>query len=188
MSKTDRSSAHWRDQLDQLDQSTATAHRALEAAQAKATQAAFAGDDVEAAARQVQLHRDVMTALEGATREAQHRLEQAEAHEAAQAAGAERDKAQAALKARADAAAQVDAALTALGDAHSEFEAAGSLAARHLRAAGDEPPARLQYGQPDALHGAMMYHAPSFHHALRAQRAEPGNRRPLADHAGAMVK
>ena len=188
MPKSDHTSAHWRDKLDQLAKSQATAQTALEAAQAKATQVAFDGGDVEKAARQVQVHRDTLAALEGATGEAQHQLEQAEAAEAAQAAAVERDAAQEALRARADAAAKVDAALAELGEAHAAFQAAGSLAVQHFRAAGDAAPQRLQHGSPDALSGALMTAAPTFHHALRIPRAEPGNRRPLADHAGAMVK
>ncbi|MCA1775437.1 MAG: hypothetical protein LC676_07465 [Loktanella sp.] len=187
MPKNDKTSAGWREKLDQLEQSQATAQRALETAQAKATQVAFDGGDVEAAARQVQLHRDTVTAFEGATREAQHQLEQAESQERAAAARIERDKAQQALKARASAAEQIDAALTQLGEAHAEFEAAGKTAVAHYRAAGDAAPQRLLHGQPDALAGAMMHHAPTFHHAMRAQRSEPASRHPLAETAARMV-
>ncbi|MCA1775815.1 MAG: hypothetical protein LC676_09460 [Loktanella sp.] len=184
MPKNDQTSAHWRDKLAALAESTETAKQALQDAQKLATEAAFNGGDVGSTARQVTAHRDVLDALEGATREAQHRLEQAEADEAAKAAQIERDKAQQALDARSDAAARIDAALVALGEAHSAFVDHGREAVAHFLAAGDEAPARLRHGSPDALHGAMMFHAPTFHHALRIQRSEPRSRRPLADHAG----
>jgi len=185
MPKDDTSSAAWRAKLDQLDESTATAQAALEGAQDKATQTAFEGGDVTAAARQVQQHRDVLAALEGADKEARHQLEQAEGREREAAAQIERQRAQEALQARAVAAEQIDAILAQLGEAHSAFVAAGQLATTHFKAAGDSGPNHMKLSAPGALAGAMQHHAPSVFDVLGVPRAEAA--RPLAESARSLA-
>jgi len=187
MTKDTNTSATWRTKLSQLATSQATAQRALEAAQVKATEVAFDGGDVSAAARRVQEYRDVLVALDGAEREAQHRLEAAEAAEAASAAAIERGKATAAMRARVVAAEKIDAALANLGEAHLAFEAAGALATTHFKAAGGGGPSHFKLRSPGALAGALQHHAPSLATALSLMRAEPSQRRPLAEHAHALA-
>jgi len=187
MTKDTNTSATWRAKLTQLAASQATAQRALEAAQAKATEVAFDGGDVASASRQVQQHRDVLTALAGAEREAQHRLEAAEAAEAASAAAIERGKATAAMRARVVAAEKIDVALTQLGAAHTAFEAAGQLATTHFKAAGGGWPSHFKLRAPGSLAGAMQHFAPSLANTLGLMRAEPAQRRPLAEHARALA-
>jgi hypothetical protein len=187
MTQDTNTSATWRTKLTQLAASQATAQRALEAAQATATQVAFDGGDVSAAARLVQQHRDVLTALGGAEREARHRLEAAEAAEAEAAAEIERGKATAAMRARAVAAEKIDAALTQLGAAHTAFEAAGQLATVHFKAAGGGGPSHFKLRSPGALAGAIQYFAPTLATTLSLVRAEPSQRRPLAEHARALA-
>jgi len=187
MTKQTADSATWRTKLTQLAASQATAQRALEAAQVTATQAAFDAGDVASAARQVQQHRDILTALQGAEREARHRLELGEAAEAEAVAAIERGKATAAMRARAVAAEKIDAALANLGDAHTAFEAAGQLATTHFKAAGGGGPSHFKLRSPGALAGAIQYFAPSVATTLSLVRAEPSQRRPLADHARALA-
>jgi len=187
MTKQTADSAKWRAKLTQLAASQATAQRALEAAQATATQAAFDGGDVASAARRVQEYRDVLTALGGAEREARHRLELAELAEAEAAAEIERGKATAAMRARAVAAEKIDIALMQLGEAHTAFEAAGALATTHFKAAGGGAPSYMRLRAPGALAGAMQHHAPSLATALGLMRAEASQRGPLADHARALA-
>ena len=179
-------SAHWRAALADLAERKTAAEADLAKAKKTAADAAMTGDGL-AEAKHVQHHRDRLEAMQEATTEAERRLAAALEAEAEAAAQIERGKADEAMKARDVAAEKIDKALADLGAAHSAFEAAGSQAAQHFKAAGAVVPQRLLHGSPDALSGALMTAAPTFHAALRIPRAEPANRRALAGPARQMA-
>lgn len=178
MNMMNMTSDGWRDRVAQIDSKIEAQHAKIAAAQDSAADAVAGGNEPDIG-NALQIHMSELQALQAGRTKAEAERASALTAEQAVRAEAEMKLAYKAAKARHDAAAELDEALTFAEKALVRFNGHGFTYSAHISNAGRKAPSQIRLASGEFVRGAMMHAAPTLAAVLMVPRTAPEFRVPL---------